>query len=225
GGFITSVWASGPSDVWEASNNSFLQHYDGASWSQVYAGPSVYGLARSGAGEVWAVSDQGQVLDCQVTPCSLAVPANSLTSNTLHGIWAANDSFAVAVGGGGAILVFDSSAWTAPASPTTDQLNAVSGTSPTDVWAVGNAGTIIHWNGSSWSVVTSGTSNDLTGVWARGASEVYAVGASGTVLRYDGSTWAPMAVLSATGQSYSGISGVASGFALVTGTWMLRANP
>ncbi|HET7025526.1 MAG TPA: hypothetical protein VFI39_10020 [Gemmatimonadales bacterium] len=226
GGFITAVWAAGPSDVWEASNNVFVQHYDGANWTQVYAGTaSGHGLGGSGSGNVWEVADQGQVQQCNVSSCSTAVAASSLTSNNLYGIWAANDSFAVAVGGGGAILVFDSSAWTAPASPTTNQLNAVSGTSPTDVWAVGNAGTIVHWNGSSWTVATSGTSNNLTGVWARGASEVYAVGAGGTVLRYDGSTWAPMAVLSATGQNYSGISGVASGFALVTGTWMLRANP
>jgi hypothetical protein len=225
-GFMTAVWASGPTDVWAASNSIWIQHYDGSNWTQVYIGASVHGLGGTSATDAWAVADAGQVLHWDGGGSwTTAVASGALTNNGLYGVWAATDSFAVAVGGGGAILVFDSSAWTAPTSPTSQQLNAVSGTSASDVWAVGNAGTIVHWDGSNWSTVTSGTSNNLTGVWARSASEVYAVGAGGTVLRYDGSAWAPMAVLSASGQSYSGISGSSSGFALVTGSWMLRGDP
>jgi hypothetical protein len=226
GGFVTALWASGPSDVWVAKNDVFLRHFDGSSWSLSYAGiSSPHGLGGASASDAWLVADQGQVQHWDGASWSTAVAPNSLTSNALYGVWAANGSYAVAVGGGGAILVWDGFSWTAPTSPTSQQLNAVSGTSPGDVWAVGNGGVIVHWNGSNWSTVASGTSNNLTGVWARSASEVYAVGASGTVLRYNGSAWAPMAVLSASGQNYSGISGSASGFSLVAGSWMLRGDP
>jgi hypothetical protein len=139
-------------------------------------------------------------------------------------VWAAHPSHAYAVGPGGTIVTWNGTTWSAATSPTSAQLNAVSGTSASNVWAVGNGGVIVHWDGSSWSTVTSGTSNDLTGVWARSAGEVYAVGAGATVLRYDGTAWAPVATQGSTSASYTGVAGSASGSALITGTWTLRGS-
>jgi hypothetical protein len=74
-------------------------------------------------------------------------------------------------------------------SPTSNDLNAVWGSSSSDVFAVGAKGTILHFDGSKWSTMSSGTSVALSAVFGTGASEVYAAGASGTVLKYDGSAW------------------------------------
>ena len=232
GGSITSLWAFG-SEAWAAHFNYVVEYYNGSSWSAVnVASNNVLAIAVGGssASDVWAVGSQGGIAHYNGSAWSLSATPNTLTSNDLHGVWAADASHAYAVGVGGTIVAWDGSAWSLATSPTSNPLNAVSGTSATDVWAVGNGGTIVHWNGSAWSTVTSGTTTNLTGVWARSPGEVYAVGdgsSTGTVLRYDGTAWEPVAVLSAASSFsyYTGVAGSPSGSALITGNWTLRGNP
>ena len=54
-----------------------------------------------------------------------------------------------AVGLVGTILHYNSSAWSALTSGTTNDLSSVWGSAPDDVFAVGNYGTILHYDGSA----------------------------------------------------------------------------
>jgi hypothetical protein len=119
----------------------------------------------------------------------------------------ATDVFAV--GSAGVILHYDGSTWSSMASPTTDTLAAVWGSSGSDVFAVGGSadfpsGTsdavVVHYDGSSWTAMPivpnawPGTSMFLNSVWGASSSSVVAVGSAGgvedVVLQYDGVAWA-----------------------------------
>ena len=113
--------------------------------------------------------------------------------NDLYDVWGSSSSDVFVVGGGGTILHYDGSEWTAMTSGTLNDLAGVWGSSSTDVFAVGWQGTILHFNGSAWRTMTSGTTMNLTGVWGSSSTDVFAVGGipqqKGTILHYDGNSW------------------------------------
>jgi hypothetical protein len=88
--------------------------------------------------------------------------------------------------------------WSAVASGTNVELDAVWGSSSSDVWAFG-IGIILHWNGATWSNVTPpimGGGSPLH-AWGSSASDIWAVGSdtSGTaqILHYNGTSWSSVA--------------------------------
>jgi hypothetical protein len=86
-----------------------------------------------------------------------------------------------------------------PAALTTEQLNAVWGSSTSELWAVGSGGVILRRAGT-WSPVSSGTTATLHGVWGSAASDAWAVGDQATILHWNGSAWS---------KENAGISGIA----------------
>lgn len=107
------------------------------------------------------------------------------------------------VGSGGLVLRYDLATRTFEkiATPGTETLFGVWGTSSSDLWVVGgnpdnpeSGGALWHYNGSAWSVYDStrirpaGIPN-LFKVWGRSATEIYAVGNRGIFLRYNGESW------------------------------------
>ena len=97
------------------------------------------------------------------------------------------------MGGFGAIVHWNGSAWTASSSTDTSTfLNHVWGSGPGDVWAVGQdrqaspwQATTLHWNGSAWSPSRNGLAGDLLGVWGSGQNDVWAVGEAGVILHHN----------------------------------------
>src|SRR5262249_22898129 len=78
--------------------------------------------------------------------------------------------------------------WDAQVSGTTDDLNAIWGSSATDLYAVGNSGTLLHSTGNGiWTAQDSGLGfEDLAGVWGSSATDVYLVGGFGGVVHSTG---------------------------------------
>lgn len=74
-------------------------------------------------------------------------------------------------------------------SPTTEDLNAVSGTGPSDIWAVGNKGTVVQFDGREWKLRPTDKTCSLRAVSAPRAGVVWAVGDSNCVLRWNGTGW------------------------------------
>jgi hypothetical protein len=79
--------------------------------------------------------------------------------------------------------------WSTMGSSTTEELNGVWSSSPSDIFAVGSAGVILHYDGSAWNSMTSNTTNNLYSIWGSSSSDVFAVGSAGTILHYNGSAW------------------------------------
>jgi len=226
GGPIKSIFAPDTTNVAMAHGTAALWRYDGTSW--VATSPSAYawhGTGGSGSHDIWYVGQYGQIyhVDPGVS-AELTMEAGDFGPlDDLYAVWAHSTTFAVAVGQGGAIRMWNGTAWSVAASPTGNALRAVTGPSPTDVWAVGDGGVIVHYDGTDWTTVASGTGQDLNGVWAASASEVYAVGLNKTLLMYNGVSWSPVAVPSTIpGLGFYGVHGLTGGQAFIAGDRSFR---
>ncbi|AKU95957.1 hypothetical protein AKJ09_02621 [Labilithrix luteola] len=74
--------------------------------------------------------------------------------------------------------------------PTTANLNAIWGASPSDIWAVGDKGVALHYDGSGWTrIKVAGLDEsrrpDLTAVWMPSPGHVW-IGGVGIVLSLGG---------------------------------------
>ncbi len=117
---------------------------------------------------------------------------DSKTWSGLNGVWAASDTEAWSVGGGGTIRHYTghSSSWEIVNDvPTTEDLRAVWGTSPTDVWAVGDGSVVLHYDGKAWTHAKIGGLGDrrpnLHAVWSPAPGHVW-IGGEGVLLSFGG---------------------------------------
>jgi hypothetical protein len=161
GGYLSSVSATGPSDIWavgSTDSGNLIEHFDGSSWTYV-ASPQPAG--GSGLDSVDAIS-----------------PTN---------VWAVGSKRGLAPSEATFVLHWNGSAWSEVPSPNpsdsssaTNELRSVVALAKNDVWAVGtyeNERThfhqdrtlTMHWDGSSWQIVdspTPGMTGQLTAIAA-----------------------------------------------------------
>ncbi len=198
---LTSVWGSGPDDVWAVGTgpqgspptaSPTVLHWDGSVWSSVESGTThaLWGIWGSSADDVWAVGDFGTVVRWNGSAWSASSDG---LNDSLNSVWGSSSSDVWAVGANGAIEHWDGATWSAATGVSSKYLYHLWGSGPGDVWAVGDGGTIVHWDGTAWSASASATDSALWGVWGSGPGDVYAVGntATGeaTILHWDGAAW------------------------------------
>jgi hypothetical protein len=189
--FFHDVWASGPRDVWVATDRG-VAHHDGATWRfQDLGGGTILGVGGSGPGDVWAVSFDGAIHHFDGTGWHEWMP--NTPRRRWNAVWSAGPRDAWAVGAD--IAHFDGLEWRivdAPSVGWTRNLTAVWGSGPDDVWAVGAFGLVLHYDGVAWTEIDAGADAWLYGVRGTGRDDVWIVG-SATVRRFDGSAWRPVA--------------------------------
>jgi len=81
--------------------------------------------------------------------------------------------------------------WTQMASPTTNTLRDVWGTSASDVFASGD-GVIVHFDGSTWTTMaipSEAAGASLSRIWGTSGANVYATDNASMLLHYDGASW------------------------------------
>lgn len=244
-GALSSVWGSGPRDVWAAGGrqgHGLVLHNDGNGWYPVQTGANVflwwiYGL---GAQDVYAVGEQGTVLHYDGATWQ-TVPTG--TKRTLYGLWGATPDDVWVVGGdphGGAgdAIVLRGNAQgfhevQLPAGLLPQALFKVYGSPEGDVVAVGSGGTILRFDGQQdpggpWHRDESTTTSPLISLWSGGGNRMYAVGgdATGVVLLFDGSRWTQVAGVGA-GLGFFGVfqSPGQSAFAVGAGPRILELEP
>lgn len=146
--------------------------------SAIDPGYNLRGAAGAG-GSVWAVGDDGNILERQSGAWTLV---SGGAGNTLYAAFALSSTDVVAVG-------------TAPGfclnmlcedSGTLSTLFSVWARTTTDAFAVGEGGTILHHD-TMFTPLTSGTTADLHGVFGSG-TRIFAVGNGGTILKSDNDT-------------------------------------
>ena len=81
------------------------------------------------------------------------------------------------MGGGGTVLHYSGTAWSAQNSGSTQPLYGIWGSSNNAVFAVGDASTILRYGGTAWAPQTTTASMNLRGVWGSSPTNVFAVGA------------------------------------------------
>lgn len=82
--------------------------------------------------------------------------------------------------------------WKDVPSGTTQVLQDLWGTSPSNLWAVGKSGTLLRWNGTAWSTAelpATAAKAYLNAIWGSSADDIWVVGKEGTIVRFDGAKW------------------------------------
>ena len=108
----------------------------------------------------------------------------------LNAVWGLSNSFGVAVGDSGRVVLFDGVSWTVEPPLVLASLRAVWGRDEQEVFAVGTGGTILSYNGEVWRVVQSAVTEDLSSIHGLREKRVtYAGGLDGAIVRNDGANW------------------------------------
>lgn len=231
-GSISSVWGTGPDDVFAVggAERGTVLHFDGEEWSQM-AVPEVpllvwvYGFSPT---DVYAVGTGGGALHYDGEEWT-ALPTG--TDEDLWGVFGfAGDDLWVVGGdvreGEPLLLHYDGNAFTAEPLPATE--NPVGAHALFKVWgigdklfAVGQLGLILERTGGAWVYRPAGeqADDDFVSLWGTSEDHIIAVGgrANARIAVYDGSAWrteAPTGV--------GGLNGVflqAPGKALVGGVF------
>lgn len=230
-GSINAIWAGAPHQVFAATDNSTVLHYDGNYWRALTTGcgcASFYGIWGFGGNDVFAVGDFGTIAHFDGTAWTPQSDPD-IGSGYLTGVWGAAPDDVWVVGIAGTILHWDGADWAshADSSLTTSDLNAVWGSGASDVWAVGNDGTIVHWDGAAWTAATSPTAQLLTSVSGGAGDDVWAVGPGaevglGVAVHWDGAAWTLDTDPDVPGAQLFGVWTDASGEAWAVGDAILR---
>ncbi|MFO0722812.1 MAG: hypothetical protein U1E65_03435 [Myxococcota bacterium] len=193
-GNYSSVWASGPTDVWIGGLRGEVTHFDGVNYvDRSIAGETlpIDNFGGSGPNDVWATTAIGGLhhwdgmgwTDVGAT----AGGATRVCGSAANDLWA--------VGGRAGIYRYSGRTVREFPSGVGDNLNAVWASSPADVWAVGAGGLIMHYDGTGWAGSIAGgmTNIELLSVEGAGPRDVWAVG-NNVVFHYDGTGWSMSSV-------------------------------
>jgi cysteine-rich repeat protein len=185
-GNVSSVWGLAENDLFAATTDGEISHFDGRAWTAMTSGTTqtlwaVWGSRRD---DVFAVGENGTILHFNGTTWS-PMAANAGTA-TLNWVWGTSATNVYAVGSGGTAVHFNGTTWSAITTNVTSFLYGVWGSSAQDVFVVGDNGTVLHFDGQGWSSLDTGTTLQFWGAWGSGPRDVYVFGDSGGVLHYDG---------------------------------------
>ncbi len=199
----SSLWGSGPDDLWCAKSAS-LYHWDGKAWSLLEKHFTKL-VAGTSASDVWTYGDlewfrhwNGAEWRNLVQPGWATRPFDivAIWSAAPHDIWAVgmkNDQPLIIHGDG---ETWEGGAFEYFRSATKGALSSVWGSGPQDVWAVGSIkttsalgatatlGLILHWDGKSWSEVAIPATPALGVISGSSPVNVWTVGNEGAILRY-----------------------------------------
>lgn len=165
-----------------------IRRFDGTTWVRdVSLAPNTfYGIAGSGATDIWAVGEGGTVW--QNDGSSWQARSSGLTAN-FAAIAAFDTQTVWAVGVAGSLLRYNGSYFTPVNIGASGFLNGVAAITATDAWTVGSGGQTWHYLGSTWTQADSKTTMGLNGVAGLSSNQVWAVGDGGTIRFFDGTSW------------------------------------
>lgn len=150
--------------------------------------------------DIWAVGENGTILQYDGSLWQPAPESGQWSSYTLRAVWGRSATDLWAVGDRGLILHYDGKHWqedAASGSVTTVDLHGIWGDAANNLWVVGSLGTILHRDDNGFTA-RQRTNQTLYGVYGSDSSHVYAVGAGNTVLSYDGADFSLQNVGSVT---------------------------
>jgi hypothetical protein len=214
---LAAIWGSSRSDVWAvgydaAQQRGLVIRYDGNAWVErgsisAWDNLTLTSICGTGPRDIWLVgapnsgSNGSKIFHFGALGNWTDETAGGLTT-WLQDIWVTSAAGWVVGRDPGTLLRLDGNGWTAlNPSPTTSNLQDVSGSSANDVWAIGwygldTATEILHYDGSTWTPFEPATQKPLvTDLFVRSATDVWFVGFGGGIMHYDGVQLAPDATV------------------------------
>jgi hypothetical protein len=129
--------------------------------------------AVGGAGRIFRYAGAGQ-WDAETIPAV----------GSLNAVSVARTDLAVAVGAGGAVLVFDGAGWSALVAPSSCVLRGVVAFGANAIYVADECRKVTLWNGQAWAVKATHDSAKLFDLAAVTPEGLFAVGESGAVVRW-----------------------------------------
>lgn len=194
--FLTFLQAT-PSVAYAGGEGGYVAtSVAGSRWERVDVrapgSAKITGAFSTGHSALIFTTDQGAIIERDRGGEFTVTTITTMTSTIplpIFGVWsssAAEDLYAVALGGRIFKRTAGATEWKQEDSPVGQDLYGITGTGPDRIFAVGARGTIVQWDGTSWNNIPSGTAKDLYAVDASpdGVS-VVAVGAGGTMVLFE----------------------------------------
>ncbi len=184
---LSSVWGTGPDDMWVAGVSG-AAHWDGNAFTLNSPELATRGIA--GQDELWAVGDGMALLDNGEWSSGDALindeSFGGFSAITANGTWAVGDL--------GVMVRHTDNGWEAYSHAVSfENLLDVWSNGPDNTWAVGNAGIVLQWDGETWRVSLHDGFTTFYGVSGTADDDVWAVGQSGTVMHWNGEEWSALA--------------------------------
>lgn len=213
---LNDIWGTSLDDFWAVGEKGTLLHWANNVWTAAAVSGVTQGLkmirGRSPS-DIYAVGEAGTVLHYDGSTWSkLAFP----TTDTLYGLWLANDGQAWVVGDRGLSARLSGSQVELLLTGATTRLRTIYSVGGAEIWAAGDAGLLLRYMDGQWAQVESGTRQNLYSISGATSSNLWAVGAGGTILHYAGLYWTLDSV-GRTARTLYGVSGVSNLPARTTG--------
>lgn len=170
------VWAVGPTVALLWDGTQWIDHSD-----DVVGGDTVW---AAGPDEVWTTGLAAGTLARWDGTSWTSVDTPATTS--LDDVWGSGTGEIWAVGWNQAIVHFDGSSWSQPASPFGPdvQVTAVGGSGPKNVFLGAEDGNMARWDGEGWELLPLATAATIHDFFFLSDDAGYAVDNNGAVLGY-----------------------------------------
>jgi hypothetical protein len=234
---VTSLWGRSAADLWGMGSPGALTRWTGnPPWNTVLqpwslASGSGTRVTGTSATDLWAavggtlLHGDGSTWHTALTPAE--------TGGRIPDIWARAPNDVRVLGGDGVIHRWDGSGvWRTdtlpPATGTSAELRAISGSGPNDVWVVRGSSVLHSSDGTTWvprqPSTGHGTQVNPADVWAAGPNEAWVVGDG--IAHWLGNDWAATEVPQEVYySSFSAVAGGGGAVFFVTGGYVLEAAP
>jgi hypothetical protein len=186
---ISTIWGSGPTDIWAVgSPNTFLR-FRGAAWEQwpsvsTATATGIWGVARDTA---WAVFNNGDIMRFNGTAWQTIFRTRT-PLNAIHGSGARH---LIAVGTEGRVWVYGGRLWQQEDSGIDEQIQKVWVFDSLTAFATAGNKMLERRNGV-WRSWTFPSNINFQWVMGTGPRDVYAGGCGSPIVRYDGTAWSPV---------------------------------
>lgn len=197
---FVDVHVFSPSDVWCVPQlGTFLFHWNGAAWEEVYPSMDTEGSFHAihgfSDGKIYVSGSHGQILSYVSGTWTLEQKTESggFSTNLLTSLWGPDSNTVYAAGSWGQVYRRESDGtWTDLGFPTSinidNTINHICGTSAGEIYFIGNH-TVRHWDGETTpnDIPRDNRTGDFRSQWT-GASEaggtIYCYGRNGVVTSY-----------------------------------------
>jgi hypothetical protein len=188
--FVNGLGGTSDSDIW-AVRGADVIHYDGSSWTRVFAPtfPNGYaplsGVGASAPNDVWVVSNGGRLFHFdgqQWTNADVGPPLYGLGE-----VWAGADGVAWSGARDGKLVRLSDGGYQIVVLPGGGTTTELWGANPTDVWAAAPEGVIHHFDGQTWKQQTLPLTASWRGIGGSGKDDVWFPGTGARTLRWNGS--------------------------------------